>query len=71
MPAIRMFDYSVEKGLIVYVTPSQWPVYLGDTGDGREKLAIMSALAQQLVETNASVEYIDLRNERRPVFKRR
>jgi cell division septal protein FtsQ len=70
LPAVRAFDYAVDEGLVLHVGPAQWPVYMGHSGDAREKVAVMLALAQQLVDSRADVAYIDLRNERRPVYKR-
>jgi cell division septal protein FtsQ len=71
-PAMKSFDYTREKGLIVYcATPSQWPVYLGFQGSAAEKVAILKSLIEMLSAKGADVEYIDLRNERRPTFKKR
>lgn len=71
LPEIKAYDYTRDKGLIIYVTTAQWPVYLGHQGDAREKVAIIKALIEQLVAKRVDVEYIDLRNERRPIYKRR
>jgi cell division septal protein FtsQ len=71
LPDISAFDYSVDKGLIVYVTTAEWPVYLGYEGDAQTKAALLQALAGQLMEKKINVEYIDLRNERRPTYKKR
>ncbi|NLG51610.1 MAG: FtsQ-type POTRA domain-containing protein [Chloroflexi bacterium] len=69
LPAIREYDYTSELGLVLYVTPSQWPVYLGHEGNARTKAALMQALAQQLLDKQVAVGYIDLRNEGRPTYK--
>jgi len=69
LPAIREYDYTSEMGLTLYVTPYQWPVYLGHEGNARTKVALMQALAQQLLDKQVAVGYIDLRNEGRPTYK--
>lgn len=69
MPTLRSLDYARDRGLVVYATAREWPVYLGHEGDGSEKVAILLALTQQL-EASGNVAYIDLRNERRPVYQR-
>lgn len=71
LPEIKAYDYAADKGLILYVTTAQWPVYLGHRGDAGEKVALMKALVEQLVAKRVDVEYIDLRNERRPMYKKR
>ncbi len=71
LPAIKAYDYTSEAGLILYVTPAQWPVYLGHKGNARVKGAVLQALVHELVEQGVDVEYIDLRNERRPTYKHR
>ena len=71
LPSIRMYDYASDKGLMVYVTAAQWPVYLGYQGNAGEKIAIMKALVEQLAVKGMDVEYIDLRNEQRPTYKKR
>jgi len=70
LPDIKAYDYMSGKGLIVYATTAQWPVYLGYQGNAGDKIAIMKALVEQLVAKGTTVEYIDLRNERRPVYKK-
>lgn len=71
LPEIKAYDYALDKGLIIYVTTAQWPVYLGYRGDVGEKVAILRALVESLVTKGIDVEYIDLRNERRPIYKKR
>lgn len=70
IPAIRAFDYTSEEGLILYVTTRGWPVYLGHKGDAQVKAALMWALADELMSQGFDAAYIDLRNERRPVYQR-
>jgi len=70
VPAIQAFDYTSEEGLILYVSDRGWPVYLGHEGDASAKAAVMWALVDELMARRTEVAYIDLRNERRPVFKR-
>ncbi len=72
LPVIRSLDYVPAQGLTIYVTDREWPVYLGHQGDAGLKVAIMQALVQELgASGTSSVEYLDLRNERRPAFRRR
>jgi len=70
VPAIQAFDYTSEEGLILYVTDRGWPVYLGHKGDAQVKAAIMWALADKLVTQGFDVAHIDLRNDRRPIYKK-
>ncbi len=69
LSANRLYDYTAEEGLVVYVTAEGWPVYLGHDGDAADKVAIMRGLVDSLVSRRAHVEYIDLRNEHRPTYK--
>jgi len=69
LPAIQAFDYTPEQGLVLYVTTNEWPVYLGHHGDARVKVALLWALVERLDAMGVDVEYIDLRNEARPVYK--
>ena len=69
LPAIRGYDFTSDEGLVLYVTPNQWPVYLGHEGNGQVKVALMQALVQRLLDEKAAVSYIDLRNEHRPTYK--
>jgi cell division septal protein FtsQ len=71
LPAVKRYDYTRQHGVILYVTDQAWPVYLGTTGDAEHKAALTRALAEELLNRRIAVEYLDLRNERRPVFKRR
>lgn len=70
LPVIPTFDYTPGEGLIVYVTDQQWPVYLGNNGDARTKTALLRALVEKLVQSKASVGYIDLRDEAKPLYKK-
>ncbi len=70
LPVIPAFDYTVNEGLIVYVTDKQWPVYLGTQGDAGLKAVILRELVEELTERQAQVAYIDLRNEARPMYKK-
>jgi len=69
LPAIQAFDYTSEQGLVLYVTSNEWPVYLGHQGDARLKVALLWTLVDRLNTMGVGVEYIDLRNEARPVYK--
>ncbi len=71
LPAIHTLDYTENEGLILYVTTAQWPVYLGYKGDAQAKAQVMQALVTELMAKKFDVEYIDLRDERRPSFKKR
>ncbi|MHB1294299.1 MAG: cell division protein FtsQ/DivIB [Anaerolineae bacterium] len=71
LPEIKSFDFYPERGLVVYVTAKEWPVYLGSEGDAAKKVALMRALVAKLATSNTDVEYIDLTNERRPTYKKR
>ena len=70
LPAIRSYDYTREKGLVLYVTANEWPVFLGHKGEAQTKIALMRAVVDQLAARGIDVEYIDLRNEQRPTFKK-
>ncbi|MHB0856692.1 MAG: cell division protein FtsQ/DivIB [Anaerolineae bacterium] len=71
LPEIKAFEFAPERGLILYVTPKEWPVYLGSEGDAPTKVALMRALVDKLVASNTDVAYIDLTNERRPTYEKR
>jgi cell division septal protein FtsQ len=71
LPAAKSYDFAPDQGLILQVTGAKWPVYLGDRGDAGAKVAILQALVGQLMAKGINVEYIDLRNEQRPVYKKR
>jgi hypothetical protein len=71
LPIIKTYDYTPDEGLIVYVTTNNWPVYLGHEGDAGAKVALMQAVVEQLTAKGVNVEHIDLRNERRPTYKKR
>ncbi len=68
VPAVRSYDYVPDVGLVLHVTDHRWPVYLGYEGDAAFKVAVMRELVQRLLENGTEVEYIDLRNERRPSY---
>lgn len=71
LPAARDYDFTRQQGLIVYVTLHRWPVFLGHKGYGQTKIAILRALVDSVTAKGIDVEYIDLRNERRPTYKKR
>ncbi|MFP3896301.1 MAG: cell division protein FtsQ/DivIB [Anaerolineales bacterium] len=68
VPAVKSYDYVPNVGLVLHVTDHRWPVYLGYEGDAAFKVAVMRKLVQRLLEKGMQVEYIDLRNERRPSY---
>jgi cell division septal protein FtsQ len=70
LPVIPAFDYTVNEGLIVYVTDKQWPVYLGTSGNAQLKTEILTVLVKQLSDQQVNVAYIDLRNEAKPIYKK-
>ena len=59
--------------MTIYVTwaKGNWPVYLGHSGDMATKVAVVQALVNTLTQQGVDVEYIDLRNDARPTFKKR
>ena len=71
LPAAKAYAYTPEQGLVLQVTAAGWPVYLGHSGDAATKVAIAQALVDRLLAQKVNVEYIDLRNERRPIYKTR
>jgi cell division septal protein FtsQ len=71
LPTARLFDHDREHGLMLHVTEQQWPVYLGRRGDAHLKVAVMQNLVAKLVAERAAVAFIDLRDERWPVYKTR
>lgn len=69
LPAVSDFEYTLEDGLIVFVTTERWPVYLGSDGNPAYKVAVLRELTAALTTESAEVVYIDLKNERRPAIK--
>jgi cell division septal protein FtsQ len=69
LPGQRAYEYVPDVGLVMYVSAKRWPVYLGHEGDARRKAAILTCLVEDLVAKGQNVEYIDLRNERRPSYR--
>lgn len=71
LPSVTTYDYVTGLGLVTYVTDAQWPVYLGYEGSAETKVAIMQSLVARLASQGVDVEYIDLRNEHSPIYKKR
>jgi cell division septal protein FtsQ len=71
LPSATTYDYVSGLGLVAHVTDAQWPVYFGYEGNAQNKVAILQSLVQHLVGQGADVEYIDLRNEHSPMYKKR
>lgn len=71
LPSVTTYDYIEGLGLVIYVTEARWPVYLGYDGNAEAKVAIMQSLLARLASQGVSVEYIDLRNEHSPIYKKR
>ena len=69
LPGVKELDYDPGHGLVLRVTASRWPVYLGHLGNAGRKVALMQALVDRLTRNDLSVEYIDLRDEQRPTYK--
>jgi len=68
LPAARSYDYLPNVGLVLRVTAHDWPIYLGYGGDAELKVTVMRELVQEFLEDGTRVEYIDVRNERRPSY---
>lgn len=68
LPAAKEYDYGRAHGLTIHVTGQRYPVYLGHDGQAGTKVAIMRRLAGELLAEGASVGYIDLRSESRPLY---
>jgi cell division septal protein FtsQ len=69
LPAVTDFEYTLEDGLIVFVTTARWPVYLGSDGNAAYKVTVLRELTSVLTLNGSQVVYIDLKNERRPAIK--
>jgi hypothetical protein len=69
LPAVEDFEYTLEDGLIVFVTKDGWPVYLGTDGDPAYKVAVLRELTAALTTDGVQVAYIDIKNERRPAIR--
>ena len=67
-PDVSVVRYSREKGLIA-ATPEGWPVYLGDGGEIKAKLVVLTELLVDLKERNITPAYIDMRDPMRPVYR--
>ncbi|MHB1318399.1 MAG: cell division protein FtsQ/DivIB, partial [Anaerolineae bacterium] len=69
LPAVKDFEYTLEDGLIVFVTTERWPVYLGSDGDPAYKVSVLRELTAALTTDGAQVVYIDIKNEQRPAVQ--
>jgi cell division septal protein FtsQ len=69
LPAVRDFEYTLEDGLIVFVTTERWPVYLGSSGNTQAKVTVLKELSALLLDGQEQVVFIDLKDERRPAVK--
>lgn len=69
LPGVRDVDYTREHGLVVYAPERGWPVFLGQDGDARLKVAILAGIVSEYGERGDRVEYVDLRNEATPQTK--
>lgn len=69
LPAVEDFEYTLEDGLIVFVTTDRWPVYLGSGGDPAYKVSVLRELTAALTTDGAQVAYIDIKNEQRPAVQ--
>ncbi|MEA3408337.1 MAG: FtsQ-type POTRA domain-containing protein [Chloroflexota bacterium] len=68
LPAARSYEYVPNIGLVLRVTDHSWPVYLGYDGDAELKVMVMRELVQGFLEEDMQIEYIDVRNGRRPSY---
>jgi len=68
MPEQQSYDYAPDSGLLIYASADSVPVMLGDDGDACRKIAVLQSLLSYLGSDTADVEYIDLRNEDRPLY---
>ena len=64
----QTFDYTPDSGLLIYASSGSVPVMLGDDGDACQKIAVLQSLLSYLGSDTANIEYIDLRNEDRPLY---
>jgi len=71
LPSTTTYDYVPGLGLVTYATDAKWPVYLGYEGSAENKVAIMRSLVERLASQGVEIEYIDLRNEHSPMYKKR
>lgn len=71
LPELRHLDYALEEGLLASWGAAQWPVFLGYEGDAGAQAAVLRALDQQLAARRIEVDYVDLRNQGRPIIKPR
>ena len=71
LPNVREYDYSQDYGVVMRVGDQSWPVYLGQSGDLSTKIAVVQALVNTLARQGVDVEYVDMRNDARPTFKKR
>ncbi len=68
LPEVRDWEFTLEDGLIL-ITAEGWPVYLGMGGNAQQKAFLLEQLRQTLKAQGSQVEFIDLKNERRPAVK--
>lgn len=67
-PDVSVIHHTRAQGLIV-ATPEGWPVYLGNGGEMKAKLVVLSSVLTDLRERNIAPAYIDMRNPLRPVYR--
>ncbi|GBD94037.1 cell division protein FtsQ [bacterium BMS3Abin05] len=67
---VNNVDYSVQKGMVVYLNKRSFPLYFGDSPAVRQ-IAYMQAILKKLKRERrvANVQYIDLRFENQVVVK--
>jgi hypothetical protein len=71
LPNVRDYDYSQDYGVVMHEGDKNWPVYLGQSGDLATKIAVVQPLVNTLTQQGVDVEYIAMRNDARPTFKKR
>lgn len=68
LPELREVDYALEEGVIAHDGEGV-PILLGYEGDVSMKVAILKDLNAQMASRGAAIDYIDLRNAKRPAIK--
>jgi len=68
LPAEKIFQWSQSQGLS-FKHRDGYPVYLGQLTDLPEKLATLSALAEDFAQNNVHPEFVDLRFAGRPYYR--
>ena len=70
LPGVTECEFALDVGLVVHVTAGRWPIYFGYQGEPSSKIALMQAIVDQLGDANTQVQYLDLRDDLRPILKK-